>query len=280
MTGKTAQERLALKTPEAAFYQTLRDEFNFSVRMARDVLNAAQEMLVGSVESEKLRPGQIRRVVAQTKAPFGPPLSETAKVEVTLTVDAGAEDVEVEGQQGREALRRGRILRLIEEALEQGGVLTQEDLGHVLGVDVRTIRRDVRVLKEEGQILHTRGQLKGVGRGQTHKVRIIQMWLDRDGYDKIARGMHHSPQAIQRYVSTFLRMVSLHEEGKALKDIAFLTQSSTKLVEEYLAVYENAREHPTRQVKLAEEIERVSVGKCLQQQLAEAEASEKGGMST
>ena len=65
------------------------------------------------------------------KAPFGPPLTETDKVEVTLTVDAGAEDAKVKAQQGIEGLRQGQILRLTEEALEQGGVLTQEDLARV-----------------------------------------------------------------------------------------------------------------------------------------------------
>jgi exosome complex RNA-binding protein Rrp42 (RNase PH superfamily) len=165
MTGTIRQERQAVKTPDAVFYQALRQEFNFSLRLAQDVLNAAQELLIGQASPERIRPGQVRRVVASLKAPFGPPLVETAKLEITLTVDAGPEDAEVAAEQGREALRRGRILRLIDEALDQGGVLTQEDLAQVLGVDVRTIRRDVRVLKEAGQLLHTRGQLKGVGRG-------------------------------------------------------------------------------------------------------------------
>jgi len=151
-----------------------------------------------------VRPGQVRLVVANMKAPFGPPLSETDKVTVTLTVDQGAEDVAVKKQVGLAGQRRGRILRLTEEALEQGGVLTQEDLGRVLGVDVRTVRRDVKQLKAEGHLVPTRGQIKGVGRGQTHKVQIIELWLDRTGYNQIARRMYHAAQSIKRYVSTFI----------------------------------------------------------------------------
>jgi len=252
------QERLATKTPERSFYQVLIAEFNFSMRLSADVLEAAQEILIGQSRGENLRPGQVRRVVASSKASFGPPLKEIEKVEVTLTVDAGLEDAEVSAEQGREALRRGRILRLIDEALEQGGVLTQEDLGQVLSVDVRTIRRDVRKLKADGQLLHTRGQLKGVGRGQTHKVKIIELWLDREGYEKISRWVHHSPQAIKRYVSKFLRIAGLHREGRAVKDIAFLTETSTRLVEDYLAVYAEAIENPGRRERLEEELKRVS----------------------
>jgi DNA-binding Lrp family transcriptional regulator len=254
----TMQERLAVKTPEAAFLYILQKEFNFSSRVSRELLNTAQEMLVGGASAAAVRPGQVRLVVASLKAPFGPPLAETDKVEVTLTVDAGAEDAEVKGREGLEGLRQGRILRLTEEALEQGGLLTQEDLARVLGVDRRTVVRDVKVLKAAGHLVQTRGAVKGVGRGQTHKVRIIELWLDREGYEKISRWMHHSPQAIKRYVSIFLRVVLLHRQGTLVKEIAFLTQASVRLVKDYLAVYEAALAEPHRREKLEEELARVS----------------------
>jgi DNA-binding Lrp family transcriptional regulator len=254
----TMQERLAVKTPEAAFLYILQKEFNFSSRVSRELLNTAQEMLVGGASAAAVRPGQVRLVVASLKAPFGPPLAETDKVEVTLTVDAGAEDAEVKGREGLEGLRQGRILRLTEEALEQGGLLTQEDLARVLGVDRRTVVRDVKVLKAAGHLVQTRGAVKGVGRGQTHKVRIIELWLDREGYEKISRWMHHSPQAIKRYVSIFLRVVLLHRQGTPVKEIAFLTQASGRLVKDYLAVYQAALAEPHRREKLEEELARVS----------------------
>jgi hypothetical protein len=256
MSKLTAVERLGQKTPEAAFLGVLTQEFHFSPRLAKDVLTAAQEVLVGS--SDVVRPGQVRQIVARLEAPFGPPLAQTATVAVTLTVDAGAEDAEVKRREGVSGQRRGRILRLLAEAIEQAGILTQEDLARALGVDSRTIRRDVQILKSEGHLLATRGQLKGVGRGQTHKVRIIELWLDREGFDKIARWLHHSPQAIKRYVNAFLRIVSLHEKGAPIAEIAFLTKTTPRLVADYLAVYQAAKQMPHRQEKLAEELERVN----------------------
>jgi len=259
MSKATTQDRLAVKTPEAAFLHVLRREFNFSPRVSRELLNTAKEMLVGGVPSAAVRPGQVRLVVTSLKAPFGPPLEETDKVEVTLTVDAGVEDAGVRRREKAEGLRQGRILRLTEESLEQGGLLTQEDLARALGVTARTIRRDVRILKREGHLIQTRGFVKGVGRGQTHKVRIIELWLDREGYNKIARQMHHSPQAIKRYVSTFLRIVVLHRQETPVEEIAFLTRASVRLVKEYLEVYEAALTEPHRREKLEEELARVSV---------------------
>jgi Protein of unknown function (DUF1670) len=258
MATITADDRLALKTSDATLLHILQQEFNFSQRVSREILVTAKEVLLGGSPAEAVRPGQVRRIVASLQAPFGPPLTETDKIEVTLTVDAGAEDAEVKARDGLEGLRRGRILRIVDEALQQDGVLTQEDLAQVLNVDVRTIRRDVAALKAEGQLVHTRGPMKGVGRGQTHKIHIIELWLDREGYDKISRWVHHSFYSIQRYINTFQRVVVLHQEGMAAEQIAFLVRSSVRLVQDYLTVYEAALTVPRRREKLAEELARVS----------------------
>lgn len=255
----TTQGRLALKTPEAAFLRVLHEEFGFSPRVSRELLQVGQEMLAGGISALAVRPGQIRQVVASLAAPFGPPLAEVEKVEVTLTVDSGTEDGEVRQRDGLVGLRRGRILRLTEEALAQGGVLSQEDLGRALGVEPRTIRRDIQALKAEGHLISTRGQVKGVGRGQTHKVKIIELWLDRQGYEQIARRLYHSPQAIKRYIQTFLRIVCLHEQDTPPGEIAFLTHASEWLVQEYLGLYQQALRVPHRSEKLSEELARVAV---------------------
>lgn len=267
MSQATMQSRLASKTPEAAFLHVLQQEFNFSQRVSAEVLATAKEMLLGSLAAGALRPGQVRLVVARLSAPFGPPLAETDKIEVTVTVESRIEEADVLAHEGREGVRRGRILRLTEEALEQGGVLTQEDLAQLLGVDRRTILRDVQSLQAEGHLVHTRGRVKGVGRGQTHKVRIIELWLDREGYEKISRWVHHSLSSIKRYISTFQRIVVLHREGMPVEEIAFLTGASTRLVKDYLKVYQAALEVPHRREKLEEELARV----------VDASPKEKGG---
>jgi hypothetical protein len=258
IAAEVSKDRLAIKTPEASFLHVLQGEFGFSPRVSRDVLQVAQEMLLGNVPGQAVRPGQTRLVVARMRAPFGPPLAETDKVEITLTVDAGIEDRQVKAREGLSGLRQGQVLRLTAEALEQGGVLTQEDLARVLGVHRRTIARTVQALKGQGHLVQTRGAIQGVGRCQSHKVRIIELWLEREGYDKIARWVHHSPRSIQRYVSTFLRIVVLQRKGTAVSEIAFLTRSSQRLVREYLGVYEAAMQEDRRREKLEEELERVT----------------------
>lgn len=258
MSTQTVIDRMAEKTPEATFLHVMQKEFGFPQRTARQVLETVHEILLGGEGREQQRPGQVRMIVTSVKAPFGPPLAESAKVEVTLTIDNGKEDLEVKAKEGLEEQRRGRILRITEEALEQGGVLTQEDLARALHVDRRTIVRDIQALEAEKHTISTRGAVKNVGRGQTHKVKIIELWLHREGYEKISRWVHHTPQAIKRYVSTFLRLVVLHRQGKEAREIAFLTQISVKLVQDYLGLYEKALQQPAQREKLEEELERVS----------------------
>ena len=117
MSQITSNQRLALKTPEASLLHVLQEEFNLSPREAREIVTTACEILGLDRPTSQVRPGQVRLVVASLAAPIGPPLQETDRVEVTLTVDAGVEDAEVLAQQGRLALRAGRILRLVDEAL-------------------------------------------------------------------------------------------------------------------------------------------------------------------
>ena len=105
MSKATTQDRLAVKTPEAAFLHVLQEECRFSPRVSRELLSTAKEMLVGGVPSSAVRPGQVRLVVASLSAPFGPSLADTDKVEVTLTVDAGAEDAEVKEREKGKGLR-------------------------------------------------------------------------------------------------------------------------------------------------------------------------------
>jgi DNA-binding CsgD family transcriptional regulator len=153
-------------------------------------------------------------------------------------------------------MRQQRILRLLDEALAQGAVATQEDLARVLQVTVRTIKRDCKALQAQGIYLPTRGNLQGIGRGQTHKAQIVGQWLAGKTYDQIARQTHHSVTSVGRYVQTFVRVLQLHERSLPSEEIALLLQVSRPLVQEYVAIYE-AHDTPLARQRLAEYLQRV-----------------------
>jgi biotin operon repressor len=228
--------RQQAKTREQRFVRVLEQEFRYAPRVAQALLEEAQACLLGA--PGPLRPGQMRVVLTRSAARHGQTLGDTPQVEVTWSIDVGAADQEVLLQHGSQALRQVRIVRLLDEALAQGGAASQEDLAQALHVSVRTIKRDCAALQARGVYVPTRGNLLGVGRGQTHKAQIVGLWLHGATYDQIARQTRHSLSAIQRYVQTFARVIDLHQQGFAASQVARLLQIGRPLVRDYLAVYQ------------------------------------------
>jgi hypothetical protein len=232
----TPIHRWMVKTPGQRFLNELQKGFQYAPRVAQAILEEAKEHLLGT--NDNLAPGQVRVILAKRDAPHGRSLDETETVEVIWTIDAGEEDLQVLAEHGSIALRRIRILRLLDEALAQGAAATQEDLAWALHTSVRTIKRDFKALRAEGHYLPTRGNLQGIGRGQTHKARIVELWLQGLTYDQIARRTRHTVSSIKRYVNTFIRVVWFHRHEYTEGQIARLLQIGTALTAEYLALYD------------------------------------------
>lgn len=253
--NEQAINRLKSKTPEAHFLRVLEDEFHQPPRVAQVLLEEAQACLLGRTTG--IRPGQTRVLLTSLDAGHGRALRETGSKDVVWTLDAGQEDRQVLQQNGPVELRRTRLQRLLDEALAQGAVATQEDLAQALHVSVRTIKRDCKALEAQGICLPTRGKLKGIGRGQTHKAQIVGRWLRGETYDQIMLYTRHSLSSVKRYVQSFVRVADLHRQGFDESEIALLLELSTYLVGEYLAVY-NAHASVEYQERLTEQIERLS----------------------
>jgi biotin operon repressor len=249
--------RLQAKTPEQRFLSVLENDFDQPPRVAQVLLEEAQTCLLG--HGAALRPGQMRVILTRLDAEHGQALSHTARQEVIWTVDAGIEDRQVQRQHGLVALRQTRLQRLLDEALAQGAAATQEDLAQALHVSVRTIKRDCQELEAQGLCVLTRGKLKGLGRGQTHKAQIVARWLRGETYDQIMVHTRHSQASIQRYVQTFVRVIDLHGQGFGEGETALLLELSVPLVREYLVVYEQ-HHAPVYRERLKEQIERLAQG--------------------
>lgn len=248
-------KRMQAKSAQQRFLHILEHEYDCAPRVAVSILEEAQDCLLG--RSGQMQPGQVRVILARLNAGHGRPLGETATTEVVWTIDAGQEDRQTQQQFGRQVLRQVRIQRLLSEAIEQGAVASQEDLAGALHVSLRTIKRDCAALEAQGLYLPTRGRLQGIGRGQTHKARIIGQWLAGQTYDQIQLASRHSLVSIQRYVQAFVRVVYLHRQDLPGRDIARLLGIGPALVQEYLAVY---RQHdsPACQQRLADQLQRLT----------------------
>jgi len=128
-----------------------------------------------------------------------------------------------------------------------------------LSVSIRTIKRDISEIKKRGIEVITRGQLHNIGRGQTHKVKIIGMYLDGKMYSEIRLTTRHSIGAIKRYIESFTKVVMARRKGIYIaKEISLVTGISECLVKQYNELIKQSKKDKIRKENLKDLIERNS----------------------
>jgi hypothetical protein len=253
---KREEQRKQIKSSEGEFLYELEHSYELSPKLSSLILMSAKESLLRDYH---LREGQIEVIVIGIEERAGKMIEKMEKRRVRLTIDNGMEDVEVLEEFGRINLRRVKIERITEEAIEQKGVLSQEDLSKYLFCTVRTIQRDIRELKKEGRQVITRGYLHNIGRGQTHKAKIIGLYLDGMTYSEIKLKTHHSVGAIKRYLESFTKVVMSERRGILRnKEISLVTGISETLVKQYRRLLRESKKERIRKENLKMLIDRSS----------------------
>jgi hypothetical protein len=207
---------------------------------AKAILNMVYQVYAPYFEtSPTLKPGQILFQVVSCETSPNTHLDEGQHVLVTLTLDAGEEDLLIRKQHGVIGLRHHRLQRVCHEAFQQGGLLTIEDVAiRLFNCGERTLSRDLARLQQQGIILPLRSTVKDMGRAISHRSLIVKEWLAGKEYSEISKTTHHSIASVKNYVSKFKRVVALVKDGHEPQTIAFLVKLSKPLVQEYYALYQ------------------------------------------
>ena len=265
---KRQTARMQIKSSEGEFVYELENSYELSPKLSSLILLSAKECLIRDYQ---LREGQIEVIVIGIEERAGQVIENLEKKRVILTLDQGLEDIEILQEFGRISLRRLKIQRLTEEAIEQQGVLSQEDLSKYLSCTVRTIQRDISSLKQEGAVVTTRGYLHNIGRGQTHKSKIIGMYLDGLTYSEIKQKSRHSIGAIKRYLESFTKVVMSVNRGiYRYKEISLVTGLSVMLVKQYTKLLRESKKDKLRKENLAMLITRSSYREDVKKRVVEA----------
>jgi DNA-binding transcriptional ArsR family regulator len=145
------------------------DEAKLALERAHDLLDAAlagvsrdqrtrainrvPEMAAISAAWNEMQPQRVEVRLPVATAPTGRPLRDDEWVDVTWTLEEPADSALV----GAVERRRHRLLRLLDEAADQGAAPTVDDLADALGVGQATVRRDLGALRQQGHRAKTRG---------------------------------------------------------------------------------------------------------------------------
>jgi hypothetical protein len=133
------------------------------------------------------------------------------------------------------SLRKKRLQRWVEEAFDQGALLTQLDLASLLGVCDAVVSKYVCEIQKSGCILPTRGNIHDLSGAITHKREIITLYLEGFLTPEIALKTKHSKEAVDRYINDYHRVEILWRHNiSSLDDISKLTRLSNRVAQQYI----------------------------------------------
>lgn len=248
------EARIDIKTLERLFANVITEGTNCSAFESDVIVEKAKEVFaIGDhAEGQILQPGQMVWTAIDLNEPPGKPLKDCQLRRIILTHMAPKEDAEVRRAYGPAAKRRQQILRMSVEAKDQQALLTQEDLAEILDTDVRTIRRAIQALRNDEIMVPTRGQIKDIGPGVTHRVKAISLFLQEREPVEIARTIKHSLTAVERYIDTFCRVVYCQRMFRNNLKTALVVGVSMATVNTYLTLHADACEDPAYRERLHE----------------------------
>jgi biotin operon repressor len=228
--------RLKSKDVRAAIIQKISEDFNLTPILAQAYYSQIASYFSQHADLD-LKTGQVSYEAVAESEHAGKPIALCRKISVKLTLHEPQADLAVLQQKGIAGLRRQRLKRLTKEALDQGAVLSYEDLAILLTTSIVTVKRDVASLRREGETILSRGWRHDMGRGTSHKTQIIQMYLSGYQFSEIEQKTHHSEGAVARYLRDFTQVVTLHNQKLTQAQIRQVTGFSHRLVGEYLKLF-------------------------------------------
>ncbi len=165
----------------------------------------------------------------------GKTIASTRLVPIKLNLIA-EEDHELlaQGASMRER-QKARIRRLFLEAFEQDALLTNLEVGILIGRSEYAVNKVVSEYRDQGVNLPTRGWVHDIGRGPSHKKIILEYYLEGMLTPDIAARTYHHPSAVDRYIKNFEVVRGLAQRFRA-EEIPPLARMQPIVVNEYLEV--------------------------------------------
>jgi len=189
-------------------------------------------------DRSRLRVGQVlwAAVAADDPPARNKRIEDTRLVPIVLDL-VTAQDIDETIATGlRQETRRKKILRMFQQAYQQGAVLSYPDVSLLLHVQTSTISREV--LDHERQtkeVIPRRGTIHDMGRSISHKAIICYKRLvEKKTTSQVAVETLHDPEEVEYYVQCLRRIKLCSEAGMEVEEISQTTGHSKSLIQEYL----------------------------------------------
>lgn len=205
-----------------------------------DILQLLEDFfLIGNIDDDlrHIQCGQLvwMAVPVDEYPQRGKSIAQTRMMPVVLSLVTDADIDHIAYGFDTKTLRKNRIQRLVDEAFDQGALLTQLDLAMLLGMSDAVVSQYVNQIQKEGHLLPTRGNIHDLSGAITHKREIISLYLEGYLTPAIAAKTHHSKEAVDRYIKDYHRVEMLWLHGiTELQQISHLSHLSARVAQQYI----------------------------------------------
>ncbi|MFQ5330460.1 MAG: DUF1670 domain-containing protein [Thermodesulfobacteriota bacterium] len=198
-------------------------------------------------ETSHMKPGQITwpTVHKNETSSYGKSIKETELTTVILDLVQQHDALDRAKGKKLRIIKKEAVARLCEQAYQQDGCLTNAELAIMLKISPGTVGKYINEWElEHKQVLPRRGSIHDMGPTLTHKKIIIhKLFIEGKSVQMVSRETHHSPGAIQRYISTFKQVLLCRQKGMNTDEIAFAIKRTKRLVKEYENLIEEYKEN-------------------------------------
>lgn len=252
MYGAKEQAQSDSATEQAEPYQILQREHGMSVVSSRLYIQRLHQLAEQLDLTGATRKGETIFFAISAEEGARAKLSEAQLVPIRLNYIT--EKDLLLGPRGKHPtqvseMKFARILRYTTQARAQGGLLTLPDLSMLLGIHVEVIQR--LIASNPQVVVPTRGRVKDIGRGVTHRRTIVELYLQMHTETEIVDRTAHSYESVEAYLREFARIMTLADQGMNAVMIRRVTGRSMSLVEAYLELYRKY-EKPEYHFRLAQ----------------------------
>lgn len=132
-------------------------------------------------------------------------------------------------------LRMRRMVRWVDEAFDQGALLSQLDLAVLLNVCDAVVSSYVNEYQNTtGRLLPTRGNVHDLSGHITHKREIVSLYLQGHDTPRIARKTRHAKESVDRYIRDFETVRIMTRISTDPVEIGRLARLNPRVVQQYL----------------------------------------------
>lgn len=246
------------KTYETALFDVIRTEFGYIGGpgvidlFVRKIMEVNQKYYL---PENHIKPGQMRWVAVKAGEKYGcgKTMRDMKLVPITLTI-IDKEDItdSCEGMSPKD--RREKVIKRIhQQARDQGGVLTEADSALILRISRARISQQILDYeKRTGEIIPRSGTEMDMGKTLTHKKLAFHNFKRKMSTSENARLINHTPESVDKYVKDGTRVEKLLRAGYEPWDIAYFTDLSISVVNQYVEIineFDQKRKDKKKEIK-------------------------------